>query len=31
MQPAGQVVGQTPQGNAAPGTAVTLLVSSGSG
>ncbi|MCE3549861.1 penicillin-binding protein [Pseudonocardia sp. RS11V-5] len=27
--PAGQVVGQTPQGNADPGTPVTLLVSSG--
>ncbi len=26
-QPAGQVVGETPQGNAAPGTRVTLLVS----
>jgi membrane peptidoglycan carboxypeptidase len=30
-QPAGFVVGQTPQGNAEPGTAVTLLVSSGTG
>ena len=28
-QPAGVVVGQTPQGNVAPGSAVSLLVSSG--
>jgi membrane peptidoglycan carboxypeptidase len=28
-EPAGRVVGQTPQGNAAPGTAVTLMVSTG--
>ena len=28
-QPAGQVAGQTPQGNVDPGSALTLLVSSG--